>query len=121
MKLPRRLIIGDNVWSVSVTDLPSDLAGDCRFPTSEIRINKNCSDYEQLVTLVHEAIHAIEFTKGIKIGHPIIEKIEAPIASVFSQLFWFSGYSNKDGPERLARRSIKRVRPNTPGPRKARR
>lgn len=107
MKLPKTLIIGDAVYSVEITDLPRDLAGDCA-SDHKIRINKDLSQYEQLVTLVHEAMHAVEFSRNVKVGHRVIEKLESPIASLIVQLF---GYNHSDGPI-VAKRRTPRVRSN---------
>lgn len=114
MKLPKSLIIADSVYSVEITDLPRDLAGDCA-SDHKIRINKDLSEYEKLVTLVHEAMHAVEFSRNVKVGHRVIEKLEAPIASLIVQLF---GYNHSNGPF-VAKRRASRVRPNTRGNRKA--
>lgn len=88
MVLPKKLIIADVVWSVEVRkNIGKNTMGYCSPSHRKIVILKGMSDYDTLSTLIHEVLHAAEFTKNLKIKHALIHSLEAPITSVLYQLF----------------------------------
>jgi Zn-dependent peptidase ImmA (M78 family) len=94
MKIPRRWLVGDNVWTVKfvrkfkwdgVKD--SDLMGLCDPERQEILIKVGIDQKDRIETLVHELLHAIEFEYDIKIGHKLIKKLEGPITKLIIENF----------------------------------
>lgn len=88
MQIPRSLVISDQHWTIKLKDKidGGKSAGECCSGNLEITICDNMSDYEKIVTLIHECLHAIEFGSGVKLGHKIINQLENPLASIVVQL-----------------------------------
>lgn len=61
--------------------------GLCDPSRHEIVLLKGLNQNDLLSTLIHEVLHAIEYGLQKSMGHALINKIEAPLASVFVQLF----------------------------------
>lgn len=66
MKIPRQLLIGENIWAVRFVrkfgygEQDKNLRGLCVPDKSEILISQGLTPRERLETLVHEILHAIE-------------------------------------------------------------
>jgi len=86
--IPETLIICDQLWTIKqVPTIDKGRAvGECNPNTLTITIDQTLPTFEKLTTLVHEVLHVLEFSKNIKIGHPLINKIESPLASLIVQL-----------------------------------
>lgn len=63
MKLPSKLKIGGHIYTVKLVD-PDDIqkdCGECAVDKLEIKIKRNMPQTMQEETLIHEAIHAMNF------------------------------------------------------------
>ncbi len=90
MRLPDILLVGDEVWTVrrkmTLDNLGRDIVGYCDPSTNEILIKAGQSKEDELATLVHEYIHAIEYSRDIEIPHKLVYKLERDLASLIYQL-----------------------------------
>lgn len=63
MKIPKTLKVGGHVYEVKLVD-PDDIqkdCGECAVDKLEIKIKKNMPQTMKEETLIHEAIHAMNF------------------------------------------------------------
>jgi hypothetical protein len=65
VRVPRQLVIGGELWTVSLTDDVDECAdyddaldGVCVYTHREIRIDRDLSPEDRAATLLHEIIHA---------------------------------------------------------------
>lgn len=85
MKIPRLLIIRGAHWHVVVTRTMNvsegeDILGLCDPSLRTIYIKKQQTKRQQMATLVHEILHAMEFEYDFNLTHKVIGKIENPVA-----------------------------------------
>lgn len=86
MRIPRKFLIGDSIWTVRFVkkfgfgEKDQDTRGLCKPDTQEILIQQGLSTRERLDTLIHEVLHALEFEYEIDIDHKLIYKLEGKIA-----------------------------------------
>lgn len=78
-KIPSRLKIKNKVayeivWVDSFED--KDILGECRFDSKQIAIKKGQSERELIKTFIHEALHAIQFERDIKLTHKSVYQLE---------------------------------------------
>jgi len=75
--------------------LKDDDAGGADWENKVMLVSLNQSDYEFLASMFHEWLHCVAFEYDIKalqdlrIGHPIINKLEYALADLFIQHFKF--------------------------------
>lgn len=85
--IPETLIIGDITWRIiRRSRLGKGVLGMCDDAEHIIYIRTRLSEHDLLSTLIHEVLHAIEYTTQTPLPHKSIYLIEAPLASVFKQL-----------------------------------
>jgi hypothetical protein len=65
VRVPRQLVIGGELWTVSLTDDVDEcgdfddvLDGACVYTHREIRIDRDLSPEDRAATLLHEILHA---------------------------------------------------------------
>lgn len=89
---PKKLTIGDwewrVVWKRRIIDEGVPCLGLCDSSTRTIYIKLGQSPEERLSTLLHEVLHAIEFSLGMDVGHKVINAIEGPLARLLLENFW---------------------------------
>ena len=83
--IPERVIILGAAFSVSVCDLPDNLAGDSDDAGRVIRINKRLGYDVQLETLYHEVIHMMFALGGYQ--HVLSDKREEALAQFLGVAF----------------------------------
>lgn len=87
MKIPTKLMIGKNEYTIAVTDILRDnIAGGCHETPRLILISSDQSSEEAAATLWHEILHAIEAECKITLGHRKINKMEYILSDIFEQL-----------------------------------
>lgn len=78
-------VINDDLWEVKfVRKLPGCL-GECDPSTNVIKILKGQNKFETLKTMIHEIIHATEFSYDFELEHRIVYLLEESIACVLAQ------------------------------------
>jgi hypothetical protein len=85
---PKIIDIGASKYhNIFVEKLNSDDCGACDMGDKIILISKNHEEGSVLATFWHEVLHAFEEEYKIKLGHPLIEKLEHAIAQVHAQFY----------------------------------
>lgn len=88
MDIPKQLIILDTTWKIVFKKRigRGGILGLCDPTRHEIVLLKGLNQNDLLSTLIHEVLHCLEYSLQKSMGHALINKIEAPLASVFIQL-----------------------------------
>lgn len=86
MRLPKTIKILDNVWTVEekgrvVDENGEKLWGSCCYDGRKIEIKSTLSDYNKLLTYIHEFYHAALFEHGIELKSDIEEMIVECLSS----------------------------------------
>ncbi len=85
MIFPRRLKIVGRYWRVSLKERVRyrgrDQSGVCHTDSRHIEVQED-TPLDELSTLIHECLHAIEAETGLNIPHHFVEKLERPIAEL---------------------------------------
>lgn len=80
------LKIGRFTWKVEISDsceeAESDDLGLCIWDDKLIWVRSTQSERQILITLVHEIFHAMAYSYDLKLGHPVINKLQSPIADL---------------------------------------
>lgn len=66
MKLPKSIKVGPTTYGLSVLPEHDDDFGHCRVSTLSIAYNKDQSDQSLIHTIVHESLHAMIYSYGIR-------------------------------------------------------
>lgn len=87
MKLPKRVKIKRRWWTIIATDeyiiyQGRRCRGLCNGDTREIHIYTGQREKMIFSTLLHELLHAIEFTYGVQMPHRLIFELEGPLADM---------------------------------------
>lgn len=82
---PRALSIGNALYTVSFVNKMKGCLGQCSGASKLILISRDQDAAEMLATYFHEVMHAWEFELGVKLGHPMIRKLEYAIVGVLLQ------------------------------------
>lgn len=87
MKLPSKVMIGDEEYRVAVTALmDDDYAGECHHEPKVLLISSDQSKTEAWQTFFHEWAHGFETEFKCELGHKKINKLEKALAQLFTQL-----------------------------------
>jgi hypothetical protein len=91
MKLPREVWVGETVWTIrrvrKVPDNPENTIG-LADPSDQVIYVKSGQGFRQtLATLIHELIHACEFTYEYDIPHKLIDKLDEHLADILIDNF----------------------------------
>lgn len=89
-RYPREIRIGDDVYKVKfVTRIgPSrKILGLCDPANHTIRIRTGQSPEETLKTFIHEILHAIEFSREVKLSHELVYQLEQCLYDVLVDNF----------------------------------
>lgn len=99
MKLPKTIVIGESIWEVETkrnldslaeslgVHGPNVVRGLCDSTSETIYIRGRQSKFETLCTFVHEALHGISYSYGLKIPHRLVYDLEKPIAKLLIDNF----------------------------------
>jgi hypothetical protein len=87
VKLPKRVRIKRKWWTIIGVDeyiiyQGRKCRGLCNGNTREIHIYTRQREKMILSTLLHELLHAIEFTYGLSVPHRLIFELEGPLAEL---------------------------------------
>lgn len=86
---PKTINIGHEEYAirfVNIIDRDPKTLGSCD-SSGIIRIKRGQSKAETFKTLIHEVMHAIEYTYELKIDHQLIHKLEGPIVDLLMTNF----------------------------------
>lgn len=85
-----RVTILGKRWGLKFTNLPRDVNGECDGPTEpekEIRIRTGLSEKETLETILHECLHAADWSKD----EAWVEDVACDLAAVLRRLGYRRG------------------------------
>ena len=87
---PKQIIILDDVWDIRFVRKCEDPEnrGECDGITKEIIIIQGMSREETFKTLIHEVIHALEFSGKLEIKHSTVYKLEDVVFSLLMENFY---------------------------------
>lgn len=93
--LPDHIIVGPLTYRiVYVRDLKDDdgkwLHGWVLFTEQEMRIDAAMSEERKRITLLHEALHAIEETRGLKLDEPTVIALGTAIYELLRDNPWLA-------------------------------
>lgn len=100
-KFPQTLKIKTAIWNVVITNTlvnnEWELYGLCDPSTRTIFIKKHLTQRQALSTFWHEVLHAFEYEYDLKLGHPLINKLEFAIADLlrFNTDLVFTDFTSK--------------------------
>lgn len=85
---PKRIHVGDTTYRIKfVKSCGKNTLGLCDGTKEIIYIRKGLGPAARFKTLIHEILHAIEFSHGIPLKHSKIRLLEEAIADIFIQNF----------------------------------
>ena len=80
----KKILVGEAAYSIkrqrTIRDGKERLCGLCDGEKKWIKIRKEDDDMKELMHLIHELLHAIEFEWDIEIPHKLVHQLEEPIA-----------------------------------------
>jgi len=82
-----RIKVGNKYWNLIFTELDEDVGGECDSPDThgkEIRISTDLKNQEELEVLLHELLHAADWSKD----EEWVEEIAYNIAHILWGLGW---------------------------------
>jgi len=83
MRLPRKLVVGDDIWAIkfkknigSEKRNGNEIVGLCDPSTHEITIKSGLTKDERISTAIHEILHSFEMSYGFTMDHKLVYKLE---------------------------------------------
>lgn len=88
-KYPKSIRIGDEDYRIQfVTQIENkDDLGMCDFGSKVILIKRGMTKEETFKTFIHEALHAIECERNLKISHKLVYELEEGIFQLLKDNF----------------------------------
>lgn len=98
MKLPSSIRLHGHAWKIRVVDQAhldkvageygeeNEVVGYCTWAERAIYLSAELAGDLLLSTLIHEVIHAVSYTTGVKISHKAVYKIEEALGPLLWEL-----------------------------------
>jgi hypothetical protein len=93
----RTIRIGKLDWEINVLpeDQRDELHGRCSVPIdATIEINPELESFDELDTLLHETLHAIDSMRQLDLTEELVGKLGHSLATLFVQNPWMITYIN---------------------------
>ena len=93
----QQIRIGKLDWDIQVLpeDKRDELDGRCSMPVeATIEINPELDLFDELDTVLHEALHAIDLMRGLHLSEDQVTKLGNSLATLFVQNPWMITYIN---------------------------
>ena len=89
-----RIKVGNKYWNLIFTELDEETGGECDSPDThgkEIRIATDIKNQDELEIIIHELLHAADWSKD----EEWVEAIAYDIARILWKLGWKKGTDNE--------------------------